>query len=230
MQTYNKNDSRGRNMKGMQFALLMAMGFLSVRCDADQLGYQYLEADYASPSQNLLSDGKGYGIGASIDLVRSTFLSASYTHDLYHGVGTTEPAESGYRLGVGWHYGLSDSTDLVTRLSYAQGHLWVHASGALFDFPANSGYDVGAGVRTKLASSLELAAFFDHDTVGVEYGPSSCAGACALQAGSGASENIASVGLFYAVWSHLSLVMQYSRSSNESATRWQASARWYFGE
>lgn len=203
---------------------------LSAQSHADQLGYSYLEASYTRPSQDWLSDGRGYAIGASLDLSQSLFAGASYAHDIYHGVGLSEPTVDDYRLGAGWHWGLSTSTDFVAQLSYARAHMQIHAAGALFDMPANNGYALGAGVRTYLTPRLELDAFFDHDTVGLVYEPSICVGTCSFRTGSGASENVGSIGVTYLIWDSLSLGLHYSRSNDEAAARWQASARWYFAK
>jgi Outer membrane protein beta-barrel domain len=190
---------------------------------ADSPSYDYLYAGYLKSSLDAYSGGQGYTFGGSYEFTPNWFISFDYGHSSYNGgILTGGFFAASYTLAVGAHMPISDSVDLVGRGAYANDHWKQGPSTNLFPgftvstSDTSSSYDIGGGIRAMVLDQLELNAFIDHNDVGL------------ISHDHNNSETTGSVGAVYTFTDQFALGMSYVRSTQQSASEWMLTGRWYF--
>jgi Outer membrane protein beta-barrel domain len=206
------------------YILTAALAILTpLTANADGPSYNYLYAGYSKSSINAYSGGKGYTFGGSYEFNPNWFFALDYGHNSYNGGFLTGGFfTASYTLAVGAHMPISDSMDLVGRLAYANDHWKQGPSTNLFPgftvgtSDTKAGYDIGGGIRAMVLDKLELNAFIDHNDVGL------------VSHDHNNSETTGSVGAVYTFTNQFALGMSYVRSTQQNASEWMLTGRWYF--
>ncbi len=97
---------------------LLALGLLATlpfaASAADNLSYNYAEADYAKTDPNG-TNADGWGVKGSYEFVPGFNVFGDYTKQTFDH---SDFDVKQWHVGVGYHYSIAPSTDLVARVAY----------------------------------------------------------------------------------------------------------------
>ncbi len=223
-------------------AYLCAAALLATPClaAADGFSYTSVAASLGHAGMDELQGGATYELAGSYGLGPYLFLDADYSHSNFgnypqavafavsNSAAFFNPdlTEKRRQFGIGAHISLSSTTDAVVRLRTDHYDLANRVSQVSFVSPVQdsaSGYDLGVGVRTLLMPQLELSAFLDHDTAGLDYQFLVTSASPPTS-----SENVVSTGLHWYFMPHFDLGLSYESRSFDGQHRALVSARWDF--
>lgn len=176
-----------------QTVLALALGAVaataSFSASADELKYNYVEADYSDANfksiyngiQSVDPDLSGFTLRGSLLFGESFYGFGSYSYgsgDLVEVLNGPLYADANFdldrwNLGVGYRKGLSDKVDFVTELSYLNydvtAKVLVTDGFGSWNYLEKGSYDglrLGAGLRGKLSESFEGQVKVNYDDGG----------------------------------------------------------------
>lgn len=223
-------------------ACLSAAALLAAPCLTRADGFSYTSVSVGSGHAGMdeLQGGAAYEFAGSYALGPYLFLDADYSRSDFgnypeavaFAVSNTaaffnpDLTEKRRQFGMGAHLSLSPTTDAVLRLRADHYDLANSVSQVSFVSPVQdsaSGYDLGVGVRTLLMPQLELSAFLDHDTAGLDYQFLVTSANPPTD-----SENVVSTGLHWYFTPQLDLGLSYESRNFNGQHRALISVRWDF--
>ncbi|MGH8397901.1 MAG: outer membrane beta-barrel protein [Gammaproteobacteria bacterium] len=185
--------------------------------------YNYLYAGYSKGNVEDTSGGKGYTFGGSYEFYPNWFFALDYGRNNYDGGFQTGGFfTKNYLLTIGAHMPITESMDLVARFGAANDKWNQGPSTNLFPGftvateNTKSGIELDVGIRDMVLDQWEINAFLGHNNAGL------------VSHDHDSSEFTATVGSVYNFTDQFALGVSYTRSSEESASNFMLTGRWYF--